>query len=134
MVSDGRAKGNLAKYCRWLGVSRQGLYKAMKCRKKSDRHADLVAEIRDIIDQHELNDNYGKRRILEALMLLHPDGDLPSASTIYRVMRAMGLQHRKRHKPNGITKADREARKSDDLLKRNFITLANKYSDKSAIL
>jgi len=120
MVSDGRAKGNLAKYCRWLGVSRQGLYKAMKGKKKSNKHAELVTEIRDIIDKHELNDNYGKQRILEALMLRHPDGDLPSTSTIYRVMREMGLKHKKKHKPNGITKSDREARKSDDLLKRNF--------------
>ena len=53
-------------------------------------------------------------------MLRHPDGDLPSTSTIYRVMREMGLKHKKKHKPNVITKADREARKSDDLLKRNF--------------
>ena len=28
--------------------------------------------------------------------------------------------HKPKRKPNGITKADREARKSDDLLKRDF--------------
>lgn len=38
----------------------------------------------------------------------------------YRVMEEIGLSHRPRRKPNGITKADREARKSDDLLKRDF--------------
>ena len=119
-VSDGKAKGKLAKYCRWLDISRQGIYKAMKCKNKPDKHAELVTEIRDIIDEHELNDNYGKWRILEALKLRHPDGDVPSISTIYRIMREMGLQHKKKHKPNGITKADREARKSDDLLMRNF--------------
>ena len=37
-----------------------------------------------------------------------------------RVMTAIGITHRPNRKPNGITKADREARKSDDLLKRNF--------------
>ena len=32
----------------------------------------------------------------------------------------MGLSHKLKRKPNGITKADRNARKSDDHLKRNF--------------
>ena len=35
-------------------------------------------------------------------------------------MEEIGLSHRPKHKPNGITKADRKARKSDDLLKRDF--------------
>jgi len=35
-------------------------------------------------------------------------------------MEEMGISHRPKRKPNGITKADREARKSDDLLKRDF--------------
>ncbi len=39
-------------------------------------------------------------------------------------MSEIGLTHRPKRKPNGITKADRNARKSDDLLKRDF------YSDK----
>lgn len=32
----------------------------------------------------------------------------------------IGLTHHPKRKPNGITKADREAMKSDDLLKRDF--------------
>ena len=32
----------------------------------------------------------------------------------------IGLSHRPKHKPNGITQADQEARKSDDFLKRDF--------------
>ena len=35
-------------------------------------------------------------------------------------MERINLIHRPKRKPNGITKADREARKSDDLLKRDF--------------
>jgi len=35
-------------------------------------------------------------------------------------MEEIGISHRPKRKPNGITKADREARKSDDLLKRDF--------------
>ena len=38
-------------------------------------------------------------------------------------MDRIGLSHRPKRKPNGLTKADREAMKSDDLLKRDF------YSD-----
>ena len=52
-----------------------------------------------------------------------------SAVTSFRVMTALcfilpmtaiGITHRPNRKPNGITKADLEARKSDDLLKRDF--------------
>ena len=35
-------------------------------------------------------------------------------------MEQMHLIHKPKRKPNGITKAAREARKSDDLLKRDF--------------
>lgn len=35
-------------------------------------------------------------------------------------MKEIGITHRPRRKPNGITKADREAMKLDDLLKREF--------------
>ena len=35
-------------------------------------------------------------------------------------MDQIGLSHRPRRKPNGLTKADRETMKSDDLLKRDF--------------
>lgn len=46
--------------------------------------------------------------------------DIPSERTVYRIMEEIGISHHPRRKPNGITKADREARKSDDLLKRDF--------------
>ena len=35
-------------------------------------------------------------------------------------MTEIGLNHKPKRKPNGITKADREASKSDDLIKRDF--------------
>ena len=35
-------------------------------------------------------------------------------------MQHEGIVHKPKRKPNGITKADKEARKSDDLLKRDF--------------
>lgn len=57
----------------------------------------------------------------QALLLRHSeDESISSESTVYRVMKEIGITHRPRRKPNGITKADREAMKSDDLLKREF--------------
>ena len=38
----------------------------------------------------------------------------PARETVYRIMEAIGLSHRPKRKPNGITRADKNARKSDD--------------------
>ena len=43
-------------------------------------------------------------------------------------MEEIGISHRPKRKPNGITKADKEAGKSDDLIKRDF--KANKPLEK----
>ena len=53
--------------------------------------------------------------------------DIPSERTVYRVMEEIGISHHPRRKPNGITKADREARKSEDLLKRDCFGNGYKY-------
>lgn len=76
-----------------------------------------------ILQEDLYNDTYGRYRMYEALKLRRendPDFYIPSERTIYRIMKEVGLSHRPRRKPNGITKADRNARKSDDKLKRNF--------------
>ena len=39
---------------------------------------------------------------------------------MYRVRKEIGLNYKPKRKPNGITKADREARKSEDFIKRDF--------------
>ena len=57
----------------------------------------------------------------QALQLKNPDGvKIPEEKTVYRIMKKIGPTHHPKRKPNGITKADREAMKSDDLLKRDF--------------
>ena len=57
----------------------------------------------------------------QALQLKQPEGiSIPSERTVYRIMEEIGLNHKSKWKPSGITKADREARKSDDLIKRDF--------------
>lgn len=62
----------------------------------------------------------GVSECIPALKQKFPDENIPSERTVYRVMETIGASHPPRRKPNGITKADREARKSDDLLKRDF--------------
>lgn len=59
-------------------------------------------------------------RMHAALKLKYQNENIPSERTVYRVMEQIGANLPKRRSPNGITKADREARKSDDLLKRDF--------------
>lgn len=77
--------------------------------------------MKEIIREDECNDTYGRIRMYQALLLKQLTGvPIPSECTVYRVMDQIGLSHRPKRKPNGITKADREAMKSDDLLKREF--------------
>ena len=75
----------------------------------------------DICSEDECNDTYGRIRMYQALQLKQPEGvHIPGERTVYRVMAEIGLNHKPKRKPNGITKADREAVKSDDLIKRDF--------------
>lgn len=57
----------------------------------------------------------------QALLLKHPEGiSIPGERTVYRIMKQIGLVYRPKRKPNGITKADRQVMKSEDLLKSDF--------------
>lgn len=76
--------------------------------------------MREILSEDECNDTYGRYRMYEALRLKYPDEPVPGERTVYRIMAEIGICHRPRRKPNGITKADRRARKSEDIIKRNF--------------
>ena len=76
-----------------------------------------------ILEEDTCNDTYGRYRMHKALELKHENDEsfkLPSERTIYRIMDTLNLSHRPKRNPKGITKADKEARKSDDLVKRNF--------------
>lgn len=79
----------------------------------------------EVLKEDECNDTYGRERMYYALKSRRENGvnvDVPSESTVYRVMREIGLVHKPRRVPNGITKADKEAQKSEDLLQRDFTT------------
>ena len=128
-TNDGTETGKIAFYCRVLEVTRQGFYDYLKNRDKPWKYEALAAEMIEIVDEDECNDTYGRKRMYYALLQKHTDGEgVPSESTVYRVMNEIGITHRPRRKPNGITKADRDAMKSDDLVKREF--KANKPCEK----
>lgn len=120
-TDDGTIKGKLAFYCRMLHVSRQGFYKYLSVKDRPWKYQTLADTMLEIHAEDACNDTYGRVRMFQALTLNRPDGiPIPSERTVYRVMEKIGLSHRPKRNPKGITKADREARKSDDLLKRNF--------------
>lgn len=119
-TDDGRIKGNISFYCKLLGVSREGFRKYLANRDKPWKYQALADEMFQIIAEDECNDTYGRIRMGQALRLRHPNEDLPSERTLYRVMERAGLIHKPKRKPNGLTKADRNARKSEDKLKRDF--------------
>ena len=120
-TADGSITGNISFYCKILHVTRQGFYKYLANKDRPWKYQDLANAMLDIHSEDEYNDTYGRVRMHQALILRHPEGiNIPSERTIYRVMEQIGLSHRPNHKPHGITKADRESHKSEDLLKRNF--------------
>ena len=118
-------KGKITFYCHALGVSRQGFYKYLANKGRPWKYQNLADMIKMICSEDECNDTYGRVRIYQALCLKQPEGvRIPSERTVYRIMEQIGLTRPQKRKPHGITKADREAMKSDDLLKRNFTSEA----------
>ena len=120
-TEDGVIKGKISFYCRILKVTRQGFYKYLADKDRPWKYQDLADAMRAIVAEDVCNGTYGRIRMYQALLLKKPEGiRIPGERTVYRVMKEIGLSHRPKRKPNGINKADREARKSDDLLKRDF--------------
>ena len=122
-TKDGRIKGKIAFYCRVLDVSRQGFDQYLATKDRPWKYQKLAEAMNQIRTEDEYNDTYGRVRMYQALLLKQPEGvRIPSERTVYRVMEEIGLSHRPKRKTNGLTKADRKAMKSDDLLQRDFHT------------
>jgi len=120
-TEDGKIKGKISFYCRMLKVSRQAFNNYLKTKDSMWKYQSLADAMLDICNEDECNDTYGRIRMYQALQIKQPNGvRIPSERTVYRVMEEIGLNHKPKHKPNGITKADKQARKSDDLIKRDF--------------
>lgn len=120
-TEDGVIKGKISFCCRMLNVTRQGFYKYLANKDRPWKYRDLADAMRATASEDECNDAYERIRMYQALLLKQPERiRIPGERTVYRIMKKIGLRHRPKRKPNGITKADREARKSNDLLKRDF--------------
>ena len=102
--------------CRVLKISESGYYRWLKNRSKPTSRQLLSVKIKEILDDHPDNDNYGVRRMNTAL---EQRGIHVSQRTVYRTMSEMGLIHRKR-RPHGITKATTEIQEFENLIKRDF--------------
>ena len=102
--------------CRVLKISESGYYRWLKNRSKPTSRQLLSVKIKEILDEHPDNDNYGVRRMNTAL---EQRGIHVSQRTVYRTMSEMGLIHRKR-RPHGITKATPEIHGRENLVKRDF--------------
>ena len=75
--------------------------------------------------EDECNADYGRVHMYQALTYRQEIGEfkdvhVPCEGTVRKVMEEINLIHKPKRKPGGITKAVREARKSDDILKRDF--------------
>ena len=119
-TADGKITGNISFYCLALEVSRQAFYDYLDRKDSPWKYKGLADEMLKIHNEDEYNDCYGRERMYLALMQKKETGDIsidiPCEGTVRKVMDEIGLIHKSRRKPNGITKADREAHKSDDLL------------------
>lgn len=100
-----------------LAVSESGYYRSLKPSPKQERQQLLLVKIKSILTEHEDNRNYGVRRILLALSQIEIT---TSYSTVYRIMKQHGLLKKVRRHPNGITREDAAAQKSENLIQRNF--------------
>ena len=114
-------KGKISFYGKVLHVSRQAFNKYLKTKAAPWKYQVLADAMLDICSEDECHDIYGRIRMDQALQLKQPKGVLiPGERTVYRVMEEIGLHHKPKCKPNGRTKAEKDARKSDDLIKRDF--------------
>ncbi len=100
-----------------LCVSTSGYKKYLEALEKPYKYAELLANIEAILLEDDYNKTYGKERMY---LKLQNDYYCPySYNTVAKVLRENGLLQ-KRHNPKGLTKADKHAQKSEDLLNRDF--------------
>ena len=120
-IKNHAGENEVALYGRILGVTPQDYNKYLASIAKPDKYAQLLADIRAILAEDRFNATYDKRRMYERLQL---DYDCPFCyNTVAKVMREHGLLQ-KRNRPKGLTKADKSAQKSDNLLNRDFTATA----------
>lgn len=106
-----------------MKVSESGYYKAQrpKAKKVSGREA-LLAQIYEILHEDIENANYGVRRIYLALKT--QKGYTGSQSTVRRTCAEAGLLLGRKGFAKGITRADAQAQKAENLIQQDFTAAA----------
>ena len=120
-MDGGGQKGRISLYRRVLEISRQGFYRYFARQGRPWKYQGLADAVLVIHEEDLCNDTYVRGRMRQALLPALPEGvRIPSEGTIWRVMEQIGPARRPKRGPAAITKAEREDRKSDNLLKRDF--------------
>jgi transposase InsO family protein len=99
-------------------VTRQGYYRYVATLTRPSKDKLLLAQIHHIYQQDEENGTYGVIRMQEALDYLY--GVVVGKRRLQRIMHENGWLQRSKRKPNGLTRADKAAQKSDNLLGGDF--------------
>lgn len=98
-------------------MSESGYYRSIRTKDKPKRRELLLVKIKEIINRHEDNNNYGAQRVHLALTQAK---ESVSYSTVYRIMKENRLLKKPKRHPNGITREDAAAQKSENLIQRDF--------------
>lgn len=121
IASDGEGDGRIAFYCSALPVSRHEFYNYLARKNRPWKYRKLAQAMQEICAEDLYNDAYGRTRMHQAILLKQPEGvQIFSERTVYSIMELLGLSDRPKRNPNSLTREDRAAQKSEDLLKRDF--------------
>jgi transposase InsO family protein len=119
-MKDNKSRWTIKLMSDVLGVSEQGYYKWLK-RDTTYKHKKLLAQIMEIRAKHPENENYGVQRIFLDLKINY--GFKGSYSTIHRICKENRLILKVKRRPNAITKADRDAQASENIINQDFTAL-----------
>jgi putative transposase len=117
-IEEHRERFGVEPICETLGVSASAYYRRATCQRSARQVEDerLLAVIAELHERNYLA--YGSRRMWKALLR---SGEQVGRSRVERLMRTNGLQGAKRRgKPWRTTRADPSARRSPDLVQREF--------------
>ena len=103
--------------CRLLGVSESWFYKWRSRRPTvtEQRRAELDIKVRAVFETS--NRTYGSPRVCAQL---RADGERVSEKTVARSMRTQGLVARQKRRRRGLTRPDKSAPVTADLIRRDF--------------
>lgn len=110
-----KARHSIKTMCKVLHVSETGYYKWLKGHSRPYKYDELLAKIRRIRAD---NPDYGAYRIFLYLQLYQ--GYTGSYYVILNLCKKHNLMLKKKRNPKGLTKADRTAQASENLIQQDF--------------